>query len=168
MSVSIERETETGTDFPADELIASVISEALDYVGCPYECSVNVLLTDDKGIREMNCDFRGIDKATDVLSFPMLSFESPADFSQVEENPSEYADPETGELVLGDIVISCERARAQAAEFGHSLKREVAFLTAHSMLHLCGYDHIDDAERSVMEQKQEEILIKLGITRETE
>lgn len=168
MSVSIERETETGVDFPKDELIVSVINEALDYVGCPYECSVNVLLTDDTGIRDMNRDFRGIDKATDVLSFPMLSFESPADFSGVEENPSEYADPETGELVLGDIVISSERARAQAAEFGHSLKREVAFLTAHSMLHLCGYDHMDDAERSVMEQKQEEILIKLGITRETE
>ena len=168
MSVSIERETETGADFPKDELFVSVINEALDYVGCPYECSVNVLLTDDTGIRDMNRDFRGIDKATDVLSFPMLSFESPADFSGVEENPSEYADPETGELVLGDIVISSERARAQAAEFGHSLKREVAFLTAHSMLHLCGYDHMDDAERSVMEQKQEEILIKLGITRETE
>ena len=168
MSVSIERETETGADFPNDELIVSVINEALDYVGCPYECSINVLLTDDTGIRDMNRDFRGIDRATDVLSFPMLSFDAPADFSGVEEDPSDYADPETGELVLGDIVISCERARAQAAEFGHSLKREVAFLTAHSMLHLCGYDHIDEAERSVMEQKQEEILTKLGITRETE
>ncbi|MBO4669134.1 MAG: rRNA maturation RNase YbeY [Lachnospiraceae bacterium] len=168
MSVSIERETEAGADFPNDELIVSVINEALDYVGCPYECSINVLLTDDTGIRDMNRDFRGIDRATDVLSFPMLSFETPADFSGVEEDPSDYADPETGELVLGDIVISCERARAQAAEFGHSLKREVAFLTAHSMLHLCGYDHIDEAERSVMEQKQEEILTKLGITRETE
>ena len=168
MSISIERETETGADFPNDELIVSVINEALDYVGCPYECSINVLLTDDTGIRDMNRDFRGIDRATDVLSFPMLSFETPADFSGVEEDPSDYADPETGELVLGDIVVSCERARAQAAEFGHSLKREVAFLTAHSMLHLCGYDHIDEAERSVMEQKQEEILTKLGITRETE
>ena len=168
MSVSIERETETGADFPNEELIVSVINEALDYVGCPYECSINVLLTDDTGIRDMNRDFRGIDRATDVLSFPMLSFETPADFSGVEEDPSDYADPETGELVLGDIVISCERAIAQAAEFGHSLKREVAFLTAHSMLHLCGYDHIDEAERSVMEQKQEEILTKLGITRETE
>ena len=168
MSVSIERETEAGADFPNDELIVSVINEALDYVGCPYECSINVLLTDDTGIRDMNRDFRGIDRATDVLSFPMLSFETPADFSGVEEDPSDYADPETGELVLGDIVISCERARAQAAEFGHSLKREVAFLTAHCMLHLCGYDHIDEAERSVMEQKQEEILTKLGITRETE
>ena len=168
MSVSIERETETGADFPNDELIFSVINEALDYVGCPYECSINVLLTDDTGIRDMNRDFRGIDRATDVLSFPMLSFETPADFSGVEEDPSDYADPETGELVLGDIVISCERAIAQAAEFGHSLKREVAFLTAHSMLHLCGYDHIDEAERSVMEQKQDEILTKLGITRETE
>ena len=98
----------------------------------------------------------------------MLDYETPADFSFVEEEPDIYADPETGDLVLGDIVISLERAEEQAKEYNHSVRRELAFLVAHSMLHLCGYDHIDDAERLVMEQKQEEILGRLGITRDSE
>lgn len=166
--VSIERECERKYSFDADAVIKDVVAEALKYVDCPYECSVNVLLTDDASIREMNREHRGIDKATDVLSFPMLSYETPADFSFVEEEPDIYADPETGDLVLGDIVISLERAEAQAEEYNHSVRRELAFLVAHSMLHLCGYDHMDDAERLVMEQKQEEILARLGITRDSE
>ena len=166
--VSIERECERTYSFDADATIKSVIEEALNYVGCPYECAVNVLLTDDTNIREMNREHRGIDKATDVLSFPMLDYETPADFSFVEEEPDIYADPENGDLVLGDIVISLDRAEAQAKEYNHSVRRELAFLVAHSMLHLCGYDHIDDAERLVMEQKQEEILGRLGITRDSE
>ena len=166
--VSIERECERTYSFDADATITAVVEEALQYVGCPYECAVNVLLTDDANIREMNREHRNIDKATDVLSFPMLEYVTPADFSMVEEEPDIYADPETGDLVLGDIVISLERAEAQAAEYNHSVRRELAFLVAHSMLHLCGYDHMDDAERLVMEQKQEEILGRLGITRDSE
>lgn len=166
MSVNIEREVEREYDFPAEDTIRAVVAEALAYVDCPYECSVNVLLTDDANIREMNRDFRNIDRATDVLSFPMIDYEVPADFSPVEESPEEYADPDTGELLLGDIVISLERMEAQAAEYGHSVRREMAFLVAHSMLHLCGYDHMTEEERTVMEEKQEEILGRLGITRD--
>ena len=98
----------------------------------------------------------------------MVDYPAPADFSDLEgENASaEYFHPETGELILGDIVISVERARMQAEEYGHSLKREICFLTAHSMLHLFGYDHIEDEERVEMEQRQEQILQALGIIRE--
>lgn len=168
MSISIEKEMERAYPFSVEETIEKVITEALDYVECPYECSVNVLLTDDESIHEMNREYRDTDRATDVLSFPMLSYETPADFDFVEEDPEAYADPESGELVLGDIVISLDRMEAQAKEYGHSVRRELAFLVAHSMLHLCGYDHIVDEERLIMEQKQEEILARLGITREAE
>ena len=166
MTVNIERELEREYDFPAEETIRAVIAEALDFVDCPYECCVNVLLTNDEAIHEMNREYRNTDRATDVLSFPMIDYETPADFSMVEEAPEEYADPDSGELLLGDIVISLERMEAQAKEYGHSVKRELAFLTAHSMLHLCGYDHMNDDERVVMEEKQEEILRRLGITRD--
>ena len=168
MSVNIERECEKCYSFDVDGTIRSVIEEALQYVGCEYECCVNVLLTDDAGIHEMNREYRGIDRPTDVLSFPMVDYDTPADFTVVDRYPEDYADPDTGELNLGDIVISLERMEAQAKEYGHSERRELAFLVAHSMLHLCGYDHIDDGERVVMEQKQEEILARLGITRDAE
>ena len=166
MTVNIEREIEREYDFPAEETIRAVIAKALDYVQCPYECNVNVLLTDDAAIHELNREYRNTDRPTDVLSFPMIDYETPADFSMVEEAPEEYADPDSGELLLGDIVISLDRVEAQAEEYGHSIRRELAFLIAHSMLHLCGFDHMNDDERIVMEQKQEEILSRLGLTRD--
>ena len=113
----------------------------------------------------MNRMFRQIDKSTDVLSFPMLEYETPGDFSAFEQQQEAF-NPESGELMLGDIVISVARARAQAEEYGHSLKREFAFLVAHSMLHLLGYDHMTPEEAAVMEAKQEEVLQRLGITRD--
>ena len=116
----------------------------------------------------MNREFRGIDRATDVLSFPMVDYEKPGCFDGLENHMEEYFEPDSGELLLGDIVISVERAITQAAEYGQSLKREMAFLTAHSMLHLFGYDHMDDAEREEMERMQEEILAALGIGRDAE
>lgn len=165
MNVLIEKETDTELSFDYEALIRSVVSEALDYVGCPYETAVNVLLTDNEAIREMNREYRQIDRPTDVLSFPMIAYEEPADFSRLEEDPEAYFDPDTGELLFGDIVISLEKMRAQAAEYGHGEQRELAFLVAHSMLHLSGYDHIEDGEREIMEAKQEEILQKLHLTR---
>lgn len=168
MSVSIEFEYERQYSFDVKETIEKVILQALDYVSCPYECSINVLLTNDDSIHEMNREYRDTDRATDVLSFPMLEYDTPADFSFVEDDPESYADPDSGELVLGDIVISLERMEAQAKEYNHSLRRELAFLVAHSMLHLCGYDHMEEGEREIMEQKQEEILRQLGITRDVE
>ena len=151
-----------------EDVIRDVIEGSLDYVSCPYECEVDVLLTDNARIREINRENRDLDVPTDVLSFPMLEYAAPGDFSFLEEESVGAFHPETGELLLGDIVISLERAREQAEEYGHSFLREVAFLTAHSMLHLFGYDHMEDAERALMERMQSEILSMKGYTRDYE
>lgn len=166
MSFYFESEWD-GEVFPdCEEVLRTVFEKACDYVRCPYECSVNMLLTDDTAIHSMNSEFRGIDRATDVLSFPMVDYAEAGNFDGLEDHQEEYFEPDSGELLLGDIVISVERAIAQAEEYGHSLKREMAFLTAHSMLHLFGYDHEMDAEREEMERMQEEILAELDIRRD--
>ncbi len=159
-------ENEEGPELDLDYMeIANLVTEGvLDYENCPYESQVELLLTNNAEIQRINNEFRGIDRPTDVLSFPMIEYDSPADFSTVEEDDSNF-DPETGELILGNIVISKEKVIAQAEEYGHSVKREFAFLIAHSMLHLLGYDHMEDEERLVMEEKQRNILDNLGITR---
>lgn len=164
MSVYIENEInkEPFPDF--ERVLREVADKALKCEGCPYEAEINIIITDNEAIREMNQSSRGIDKPTDVLSFPMNEFENPGEFGEFEGDINAF-NPETGELLLGDIVISHEKAKEQAEEFGHGIKREMAFLTAHSMLHLMGYDHMDDDERRVMEKKQEEILSLLGIDR---
>ena len=125
-----------------------------------------MLLTDNEGIHEFNREHRGIDRETDVLSFPNVDFETEGDFDIDEEREADYFDPDSGELILGDIIISVDKVMEQAENYGHSTKREFAFLVAHSMLHLCGYDHMEEEEAKVMEAKQEEILTALGITRE--
>ena len=159
-------ENEEGPELDLDYMeIANLVTEGgLDYENCPYESQVELLLTNNAEIQRINNEFRGIDRPTDVLSFPMIEYDSPADFSSVEEDDSNF-DLETGELILGNIVISKEKVIAQAGEYGHSVKREFAFLIAHSMLHLLGYDHMEDEERLVMEEKQRNILDNLGITR---
>ena len=141
------------------------MEESLDYVECPYDAEVNVLLTDNEGIHQINLDMRQIDNPTDVLSFPMLEYEEPSNFDDVEEAFADCFNPESGELMLGDIMISVEKVEEQAEKYGHSTTRELAFLVAHSMLHLCGYDHMEDEERLVMEQKQNEILESRGYGR---
>lgn len=146
------------------ELAEKVIDAALDYVGCPYEAEVNLLLTMNGQIQEMNANFREINRATDVLSFPMIDYEIPGEFDFLEERDDCF-NPETGELVLGDIVISKEKVISQAEEFGHSIEREYAFLIAHSMLHLSGYDHMEEEERLKMERMQRELMEKLKILR---
>lgn len=164
MTLMFEEEGSVKLDLDVEAVAKEVIEKALDYEGCPYEAAVSLLLTMDDEIHEMNQNFREIDRATDVLSFPMIEYEEPGEFDFLEDD--DYAfDPESGELVLGDIVISKEKVIAQAEEYGHSVRREYAFLIAHSMLHLMGYDHMEDEERAVMEQKQREILAELGITR---
>ena len=164
--MSVIYEDEYGKDWPfsPEELAGKVIEASLDYENCPYEAQVNVLLTGNEEIHEMNRDFRNIDRATDVLSFPMLEYETPGDFSHF-ESEEDCFDPETGELLLGDIVISKEKVIAQAEEYGHSVKREYAFLIAHSVLHLSGYDHMEEEERIEMETLQREILNELNILR---
>ena len=147
-----------------EALAKQIIEGALDYIECPYEAEVNLLLTMNEQIHEMNRDFREIDRPTDVLSFPMIEYTAPGDFDFLEQQ-EECFDPESGELVLGDIVISKEKVIEQAEAYGHSVKREYAFLITHSVLHLTGYDHIEDEERQIMEEKQREILKHLQILR---
>lgn len=165
MTILVENEAERELDFDYEEVIEAVINKTLETENCPYETEINVLLTGNGEIHTANKEFRGIDRPTDVLSFPMVDYEFPSDFSCVDKNPESYLNPETDELLLGDIMISVDKVYEQANEYGHSRKREFAFLIAHSMLHLLGYDHIDEAERKVMEVKQEAILDALGITR---
>ena len=164
MTLLFEEVGELTLPLACTELAETVIDAALDYVGCPYEAEVNLLLTMNEQIQEMNANFREIDCATDVLSFPMVDYEVPGTFDFLEERDDCF-NPETGELVLGDIVISKEKVVSQAEEFGHSLKREYAFLIAHSMLHLSGYDHMEEEERQEMERMQRELMEKLNILR---
>jgi probable rRNA maturation factor len=165
MTFNIEYEAAEQLGFDYETLEKKVIEECMDYEGCPYEAEVSILFTDDEQIRQINKEFRGIDSPTDVLSFPAIEYDIPGDFSKLEETSLDYFHPETGELLLGDIVISVERAIFQAKEYGHSIEREVAFLTAHSMFHLFGYDHMEEEERIRMEEKQNNVLERLNIQR---
>ena len=149
MTLFYEEEGALKLPFDCQALAREVINGALEYIHCPYEVQVNLLLTMNDEIHEMNRDFRNIDRATDVLSFPMIEYEEPGDFSVIDEESAEAFNPESGELMLGDIVISKEKVLSQAEEYGHLPKREYAFLIAHSMLHLFGYDHMVDEEREI-------------------
>ena len=166
MHIFIENETDREFPFPMEETAKLVCGAVLEREGCPYEVQVNVVLTDNSGIRELNREYRGIDRETDVLSFPNVDFAQAGAFRIDENQEADYFDPETGELVLGDIMLSVDKVYGQAQEYGHSVRREFSFLLAHSMLHLCGYDHIEESQREDMERRQEEILIGLGITRD--
>jgi probable rRNA maturation factor len=166
MTFFVENETDADFGFDASELIRTVCERAFSSEGAPTDAScINVIITDSEGIRELNASYRGIDSATDVLSFPGLDFDKPSDFDISDERKADCIDPESGELVLGDIVLNADRIFSQAEEYGHSVKREMAFLLAHSCLHLCGYDHMTEEEEKVMFSKQEAVLESLGITR---
>ena len=147
--------------------ISSVISRCveavLDAEGVKVPCEINVMVTNDKGIQAINKAYRQIDKPTDVLSFPMFQLEP-----GMPPEGDEYLDPETQMCPLGDMAISLERAIAQAKEFGHSVRREVGYLTIHSMLHLLGYDHMDDGpQKAQMRQREERIAASVrGMTRD--
>lgn len=165
MSLNIEKETEVSFSFDYEALAEEVIQFALEHEEFPYESEINLTLTDNEGIHEINKMYREIDRPTDVLSFPMLSYQTAGDFSGLEDNYDDNFNPDTGEIMLGDIVISVEKVREQAESYGHSEKREYAFLIVHSMLHLFGYDHMTPEEAAVMEHKQNEILEKMNILR---
>lgn len=166
MTLNIEYETGITLNLDYKAIITRVVEMAVDLEGCPYETEINVVLTDNEEIKEINRTYREIDAPTDVLSFPMVEYEEPASFSFLEEEElAGNFNPETGELLLGDIIISVERVISQAAEYGHSEERELAFLVAHSMLHLFGYDHMEEGERAIMEERQKKILDALQIFR---
>ncbi len=135
-------------------LIREAVETTLDFEDFQNHCEVSVTFTDNEGIHELNKKFREVDKPTDVLSFPLFDFEGETDEPPVDEIMSN----------LGDIVISLERAKEQAEEYGHSFEREVAFLCVHSMLHLLGYDHETSDEDDVeMRSKQTEIMRIMGL-----
>ena len=166
MTLNIEEEyaLDLGVDY--EETAGLVIDRVLESEKCPYEAEVNLLLVSDEEIHRMNREFRQIDHSTDVLSFPQVEYTSPADFSWAEEHEADCFDPDSGELVLGDIVVSLDHVKEQAAQYGHGCRREFAFLIVHSMLHLLGYDHMEAREAAVMEKKQADILDSLGIRRQ--
>ena len=140
--------------FVIGNIIKKCIHSTLEAEGVKVRCEINVLVTDDAGIRIINRESRDLDKPTDVLSFPMFQLEPgnpPSDWL-------EYEDPATGLVPLGDMCISLERAVAQAQEFGHSTRREVGYLTIHSMLHLLGYDHLDEGPQKRQMRGREEAI----------
>ncbi len=164
MTLYFDEEGDLALPLKCREIAEKAAESALDVVKCPYEAQVSLLLTMNTQIQEMNKEFRGIEKPTDVLSFPMIEYTVPGEFDFLEERDDCF-DPETGELTLGDIVISKEKVMAQAEEYGHSALREYAFLIVHSILHLVGYDHMEEDERKAMEKMQNEIMDVLNIIR---
>lgn len=161
MNHQIMFEAEVDVPDGLETLLNHVITAALDAEQVDVPCEVNVLVTDDKAIHQINLDMRNVDRPTDVLSFPMF------ELTPGQTPGEEDADPDTGLVPLGDMVLSLERAREQAAEFDHSVEREICYLTVHSILHLLGYDHMDEGEmKAQMRGREEAILTALGITRE--
>ena len=161
--VEHEINLEAEVDFSDEhfDLLLRVICDALDAEGVEIPCEVNVLITNDEEIHAINLEQRDVDRPTDVLSFPMF------DLQPGEKPEEDWADPDTELVPLGDMVISLERCAAQAEEFGHPLERELAYLAVHSVLHLLGYDHMDEGSmKAQMRAREEEILNNLGITRE--
>ena len=157
MTIEISYESEKKLDIPYEDIVNKMVVSALDFENCPYEAEVSVTFVDDEEIRKINSEYRGIDKSTDVLSFPFNEFEIPGNLDAF--------NPETGELLLGDIILSTDHIVEQAIEYGHSETRELAFLVVHSMLHLMGYDHMVDEDRVIMEERQRKILELEGISR---
>lgn len=138
----------------AAALIKKAVNMALDAEQIPVPCLISVMLTDEEGIRRVNRDFRGIDRATDVLSFPLNELSPGAFDPELCER-----DPETGAVMLGDMMISLPRCEAQGEEFGHGFEREIVYLSVHSVLHLLGYDHVDEGEMKRQMRQREKIIM---------
>jgi probable rRNA maturation factor len=170
MTFYVEEEAELFSEprldsFDINDVTKQVIEEVIESEKCPYETEVSILLVDNEEIRKLNKETRQKDVPTDVISFPYLWLTHPADFSALFRETTSF-NPDSGELMLGNVVMSVEKLREQAMDYQHSLKREYAFLLTHSMLHLLGYDHSTAEEMQVMEEKQEGVLERLDIRRE--
>lgn len=164
MTICFENETDGAIGEEMRTLFDTVIAATLDYEQCPYETEISITITDNSGIQRVNKEYRNKDAATDVLSFPLIEFSSPSHFTQLDENELDF-NFDTGELLLGDILLSYEKAEQQAVDYNHSLEREVGFLLVHSMLHLLGYDHMNEEDADIMFKKQDAILEKVGLPR---
>ncbi len=169
MNINIELDDEVVVDdkfdFDYREAIVNAVKETHRYCECPFDIEVNVLLTNNEAIHVINYETRDIDRPTDVLSFPMLEYDCPCDFEYINEDLVELFNQDTGDLVLGDIVLSVDKIREQAKEYGHSEFREMSFLVIHSMLHLFGYDHMEE-DGDIMEVTQKKILEEMNISRD--
>ncbi len=163
--INLSIETDISLPLDPEILAEEVMNAVLSQESFPFPAEINLVITDGPGIQEVNAAFRGVDRPTDVLSFPSVDFPLPSDFSCITGNGT-YFNPDTGLFMLGDILLNAERVLSQATEYGHSPKREYAFLVTHSILHLLGYDHMEDQERLQMEEKQRQILSLLKIERE--
>ncbi|MGL5260103.1 MAG: rRNA maturation RNase YbeY [Lachnospiraceae bacterium] len=166
MTFYIENESRFEIPFDIDSLFKQLVETTLEMENCPYEVMIDLIITSNEAIKEINLETRNIAKETDVLSFPNIEFSEYSDFTKVEEDFFSNFEPETGELILGEIILSWEKVIEQSENYGHSVLREFSFLIVHSLLHLCGYDHIEEVERNIMEKKQKNILERLSITRE--
>ena len=166
MADNASEEAVRGWDFSPEEIAKLVAEDVLAQAACPFDAMISLTVTEDDEIQEMNRDYRDIDAPTDVLSFPNLEYDTPGVFPEDAADSFDTVDPETGRVLLGDIVINAVRVNEQAESYGHSRRREYAFLVAHSMYHLLGYDHMTPEEAAVMEEKQESTLQRLGITRD--
>ena len=164
MTINIEKEVEVSFPFDYKKLAEEVVLAALDAEDFPFEAEIGLLLVSLKGIQEINFQQRNLDKPTDVLSFPMIAYERPGDFASIEQEEDNF-NPDTGEAMLGDIVLCVDKVKEQAERFGHSEMREFSFLFLLSMLHLFGYDHMTKEEAGEMEEKQRKILDQMGIFR---
>ena len=165
MSFYLEETCNIPFDFAYAKLAEDVIAFCLSHENFPYEAEVSVSIVSKEEIHEINKKFRQVDRPTDVLSFPMLEFEYPGDFSSETFENSLTTSFESQELLLGDIVLCTDIIKSQAKEYGHSEKREFSFLVVHSLLHLLGYDHMEEEERVQMEEHQREIMSGLKIGR---
>lgn len=156
VKINLAFDVRTVLNVPVTQTIRKCIQATLEAEKVPVSCEINVLVTDDKGIHTINKAARNVDRSTDVLSFPMFQLIP----EQLPEDWGPYLDPGTGLCPLGDMAISLERAKAQAREFGHSVRREVGYLTIHSMLHLLGYDHMDEGPQKAQMRAHEETVIE--------
>lgn len=163
--ILFEKECDVEFDFLEEELLEKIIPYVLKKEKCPYEAEVSVNLVGREEIHRLNQEFRQMDKPTDVLSFPMMEYNKPSDFTGELFLQTKTVSFEHGGLILGDIVLCADIIKEQAKEYGHSEKREFAFLTVHSMLHLLGYDHMEEEERILMEERQRILMEELHINR---
>ena len=162
--IQTEEKPEFLKELSYEEAARKVCEEVLRQEAFDRNAEISLVIADPDEVHRLNLEFRGIDATTDVLSFPALEYEEPGDYGGAVDFTC--IDPDNGCVMLGDIVINAQKVREQALEYGHSELREFAFLIAHSMLHLCGYDHMTPQEAQEMDKKQEKVLEALGITRE--
>lgn len=166
--MAIILDTHTGLELSKQQikLIEQIVAASISHEQCPYDVEVSITLVSNEEIQQLNKTYRAFDKVTDVLSFPLIEFEQPSLFENIDEDElSELFNLDTKELMLGDIVISLERAQTQADDYGHSFERELGFLIVHSMLHLFGYDHLNKEDEKKMFEIQEIILKEVGLSR---